>query len=55
MKDSRQHEILFLLWVLFGTVPPTSPFIMIASGIVAAGHLIASVYYVHKEHKEKQS
>lgn len=53
MKDSRQHEILFLLWVMFGTVPPTSPFIMIASGIVAFGHLAAGLYCVYKESKEK--
>lgn len=55
MKDSRQHEILFLLWMLFGTVPPTSTFILIMSAIVAGGHAIASIYYSYKEYKEKKS
>lgn len=53
MKDSRQHEVLFLLWLMFATLPPTSTFIVIAGGIISGYHLIASLYYTYKESKEK--
>jgi len=54
MKESRQHEILALLWILFGTVPPTSTFVVILCGFIGFYHLIASLHHTFKERKEKK-